>query len=230
MMGFDFEIEITREPREPRKRRERRARPARPAPVRATRGRKSVLTLLVVGVVGLTAGLGSYAVFSATTGNTGNSFTSGTVAIEDNDSGTAMLSLANAKPGDSDTSCIRIRYTGSLDSTVRLYGSVSGSLANYLTLTVTRGTDSSPSFDSCANFTADGANYIGAGAGVVYSGPLSSFPSTYAGGIVDPTSGTPETWTEDEVHSYRFVVTLQDDNAAQGLTGDASFTWEARNL
>jgi len=187
------------------------------------------MTMLVIGVVGLVAGVGSYAVFTATTGNTGNSFASGTVAIEDNDSNSAMLSLANAKPGDADTSCIRIEYTGSLDSTVRLYGSVSGGLADYLTLTVTRGTDSSPSFDSCANFTADATNYIGAGNGVVYSGPLSAFPASYAAGIVDPTSGTPETWSENEAHSYRFVVTLEDDNAAQGLTGDASFIWEARN-
>lgn len=185
--------------------------------------------MLVIGVAGLLAGAGSYAVFTATTGNAGNSFASGTVAIQDNDANTAMLALANAKPGDADTSCIRIEYTGSLDSTVRLYGSVSGSLAGYLTLTVTRGTDSSPSFDSCASFTPDATDYIGAGNGVVYSGPLSSFPASYAAGIVDPTSGSPETWSQSEAHSYRFVVTLQDDNAAQGLTGNASFTWEARN-
>jgi len=215
---FGYKLEISRATRPA----------ARPRP-RWSRSRRSVMTLLVIGVAGLLAGAGSYAVFTATTGNTGNSFASGTVAIQDNDSNTAMLALANAKPGDADTSCIRIEYTGSLDSTVRLYGSVSGSLASYLTLTVTRGTDSSPSFDSCASFTPDATNYIGAGNGVVYSGPLSSFPASYAAGIVDPTSGSPETWSQSEAHSYRFVVTLQDDNAAQGLTGNASFTWEARN-
>jgi Camelysin metallo-endopeptidase len=196
---------------------------------RRSRGRRAILSLLVFGVVGLTAGLGSYAVFTATTGNTGNAFASGTVAIQDNDSNSAMLALANAKPGDADTSCIRIEYTGTLDSTVRLYGSVSGSLASYLTLTVTRGTDSNPSFDACGNFTADAANYIGAGNGVVYTGTLAAFPASYAAGLVDPTSGAPETWSENEVHSYRFAVTLQDNNAAQGQTGTASFTWEARN-
>lgn len=216
---FGYRLEISRAPRPAAR---------RPRP-RWSRTRRSVTTMLVIGVAGLLAGAGSYAVFTATTGNTGNSFASGTVAIQDNDSNTAMLALANAKPGDADTSCIRIEYTGSLDSTVRLYGSVSGSLASYLTLTVTRGTDSSPSFDSCANFTPDATNYIGAGNGVVYSGPLSSFPASYAAGVVDPTSGSPETWSQSEAHSYRFVVTLQDDNAAQGLTGNASFTWEARN-
>jgi len=213
---FGYKLEISRAPRPA----------ARP---RSSRSRRWAMTMLVIGVAGLLAGLGSYAVFTATTGNAGNSFASGTVAIEDNDSNSAMLALANAKPGDADTSCIRIEYTGSLDSTVRLYGSVSGGLADYLTLTVTRGTDSSPSFDSCANFAPDATNYIGAGNGVVFSGPLSAFPASYAAGIVDPTSGTPETWSENEAHSYRFVVTLQDVNAAQGLTGNAAFTWEARS-
>ena len=49
---------------------------------------------------------------------------------------------------------------------------------------MTRGTDSSPSFASCANFTADSTNYIGSGAGVIYSGNLSAFwidPSGVAG-------------------------------------------------
>jgi hypothetical protein len=213
---FGFRLQISRAPR-----------PA--ARTRLSRSRRWALTMLVIGVAGLVAGAGSYAVFTATTGNTGNAFASGTVAIADNDSDTALLALANAKPGDADTSCIRIEYTGSLDSTVRLYGSVGGGLADYLTLTVTRGTDSSPSFDACASFTPDATNYIGAGSGVVYSGPLSAFPASYAAGIVDPTAGAPETWSQAEAHSYRFVVTLQDVNAAQGLTATASFTWEARN-
>jgi hypothetical protein len=196
---------------------------------RGTRTRKILVSALLVGVLGAIAGVGSYSAYTATTTNSGNSFASGTVAIDDNDSSTAMLALSAAKPGDTDTSCIRIRSTGTLSSTVRLYGTISGSLGSYLTLTVTRGTDSSPSFDSCTNFTADSTNYNGDGAGVIYTGNLSAFPSSYAGGIVDPKSATPETWTTNETHSYKFAVTVQDNNAAQGLTASASFTWEARN-
>jgi hypothetical protein len=44
---------------------------------------------------------------------------------------------------------------------MRLYGTVTGSLGPYLTLTVTRGADSGPSFPSCASFSADATNYIG---------------------------------------------------------------------
>ena len=192
--------------------------------------RKLLLTLVVLGLLGSIAGWATFSAFSATTSNTGNSFAAGTVSITDNDSNSAMLSLANAAPNATDTGCIKVDYTGSLNSTVRLYSTVTGSLAAYLTVVVTRGTDSSPSFDSCTNFTADATNYISQGAGVIYSGLLSAFPANYTAGIVDPFSGSPETWTTSEAHSYRFVVTLNDDTAAQGLSSTAAFTWEARNL
>jgi hypothetical protein len=189
-----------------------------------------LLALAVAGVIAAVAvGLTS-AAFVGTTSNPGGSFSTGTVAITDNDAGGSMLVLSSAKPGNSDTSCIKVTYTGSLDSTVRLYGAVAGPLAPFLQLTVTRGTDSSPSFDACTNFTSDSTDYIGSGAGVIYSGLLSAYPATYGSGIGDPVSGSPETWTTSEVHSYKFVVSLNNNPAAQGLSATATFTWEARNL
>jgi hypothetical protein len=191
--------------------------------------RKLLLTLLVLGGLAAVSGAATYSAFSSQTSNAANSFAAGTVHITDNDLGGAMLSLSNAQPGASDTSCMLVTYSGSLSSTVRLYGSIAGSLADYLTLTVTRGDDPSPVFDDCVGFAADATDYIGAGAGVVYQGALSAFPSSYASGLVDPVPASPETWTSGETHMYRFVVTLADDNAAQGQNATASFTWEARN-
>lgn len=196
-----------------------------------SRIRKLFLSALVLGAVGVVTGVATFSSFSSSTTSVGNSFTAGTVAISDNDGGTAMLSLANAKPGDADTSCITLTYTGTLDSAVHLYGTVSGPLAPYLTLTVTRGTDSAPTFDSCTSFTADTTDYLGQGAGVIYSGALASFPASWAAGIVDPAvGGGNETWSTNEARTYRFSVTLQSSNAAQGLSGSAAFTWEAQNL
>jgi predicted ribosomally synthesized peptide with SipW-like signal peptide len=191
--------------------------------------RKVLLTLLVLGGFLAVSGAATYSAFSSQTSNAANSFAAGTVHITDNDLAAAMLSLANAQPGASDTSCILVTYSGSLGSTVRLYGSVAGALAPYLTLTVTRGDDPSPVFDDCVGFAPDSTDYIGAGAGVIYQGALSSFPSSYASGLVDPLPASPETWTTGETHTYRFVVTLADDNGAQGQSASASFTWEARN-
>jgi len=191
--------------------------------------RKVLLSILVVAIVAAVTGTGTYAAFSGTTANPSNAFAAGTVTISDNDAAGSLLSLSNATPGNSSTGCIKITYSGSLNGNVHLYGSSTGSLPSYLTLTVTRGTDSSPSFASCGNFTADSTNYIGSGAGVIYSGNLSAFPSTYGGGVVDPTSGSPATWSTSDAHSYKFVVTVQNNAAAQGLSSTASFTWEARN-
>ena len=191
--------------------------------------RKLLVSALVVGLTGALVGAAVFPAFSSVSQSPGNRVQSGTVTIGDNDGDAAMLSLVDATPGASSTGCIRTTYTGSLDSEVRLYGAVSGALAPYLTLTVTRGSDSAPAFASCAKFSADSTDYIGQGPGVIYEGPLASYPATRAGGIADPQPGAPETWTTGESHSYRFDVTLVNDSAAEGQSATASFIWEAQN-
>ena len=195
-------------------------------------GGKLALTLIVLSVLGTMTAAATWSAFSATTSNASNSFSAGTVSLTDNDSGSAMLALSTAKPGDTDTSCIKVTYTGNLSSTVRLYGTTTGTgLDAYLDLVVTRGTytPSEPSFDSCTNFSADSTNYIGAGNGVIYSGTLQAWADDYTTGLVDPYATSPETWTNNEVHVYKFTVTLQNNNSAQGLNATQTFTWESRN-
>jgi len=191
--------------------------------------RKLALSALVIGLTGALVSAVTFSAFSSISQNASNRVQTGSVTIGDNDAGAAMLSLVSAVPAASSTGCIRTTYTGSLNSELRLYGAVSGVLAQYLTLTVTRGSDSAPSFSSCANFSADSTDYLGQGAGVVYRGALASYPATWGSGIVDPLAGTPETWTTGEAHSYRFNVTLDDNIGAEGQSATASFTWEARN-
>jgi hypothetical protein len=191
---------------------------------------KALLTLLASLLVISGFSTGTWSAFSTVKANSGNSFAAGTVLLSDNDSGNALMSLNNAKALDSTSACIVVTYTGTLPATVRLYGSTTGTgLAQYLNLTVTRGTIASPTFPSCTGFTADTSNYVGAGAGVIYNGTLQSYPATYAAGLSDPASGSPHTWTNPESHVYMFAVSVQDNNAAQGLTATPTFTWEARN-
>jgi predicted ribosomally synthesized peptide with SipW-like signal peptide len=160
--------------------------------------RRVLTSALVLGLTGVMVGLGTWAAFSGTAVSGGNSFAAGTVTIQDNDAGVAMLSLTNALPGATDTGCIKVTYTGSLDSNVRLYGATTRTgLDQYLDLTVTRGTytPTEPSFDSCTNFA----------------------------GVVDPISGSPEAWTTNEVHVSKIQVTLQSNSAAQGTNATQSF-------
>jgi hypothetical protein len=194
--------------------------------------RTFVLTLVAVTLASALAGAQTWAAFSATTASTGDSFASGTVALADNDSGTAMLSLSSAVPGNSDSGCITVSYTGSLASAVRLYGTTTGTgLDAYLDLKVTRGgfSGAPPAFDSCTTFTADATDYIGSGSGVIYDGTLQGFPDDYAAGRVDPLAASPETWTTSEAHVYMLQITVQNNPSAQGKDATQTFTWEARN-
>ena len=190
-------------------------------------GALGVLALLVP-----VAGGATFAAYTATTQNNANRIEAGSVKLSDNGDGTSLMSLSAAVPGDTTNACIRVTYDGSLASTVRLYGTTTGSgLDQYLDLKVTRGTynPSEPAFKSCTNFQPDGTDYIGAGNGVIYNGTLQGYPDDYAAGLVDPLSGSPESWTNGEAHVYRFDVTLQNDFAAQTLDATQTFTWEARS-
>jgi hypothetical protein len=191
------------------------------------------MVMLVLAAVGVSGGAATWAAYTATAGNSGNQIEVGSVTIGDNDGGTSpMFTLSGLLPGDTDSGCIKVTYDGTLASSVRLYGTTTGSgLDPYLDLTVTRGTytPSEPGFDSCTNFQADGTNYIGQGNGVVYKSTLAGFADSYAAGLVDPTSGSPESWTPSEVHVYKFQVTQQNNPLAQGKNATQTFTWEARN-
>ena len=86
-----------------------------------TKTRKLLLTALTVTVVGSIVAFGTFSAFSSSTENPGNEFAAGSVAIDDNDLGTAIYNVSNQKPGDFKESCIKVTYTGSLASNVRLY-------------------------------------------------------------------------------------------------------------
>ena len=194
--------------------------------------RKLLASAVACGLAVVVAGAATWSSFAQTTANPSNSFSAGTVAISDNDAGTT-LSIPALSPGVSSSGCIKVTYTGSLASAVRMYASTTGALAQYLNLTITRGTQTSPTFPSCTGFSADSANYIGAGAGVMYSGTLSNLASSYtnfASGLVDA-PGSLQSWSGGSAHSYMLTVSLPagTPSAAQGLSSTATFTWEAQN-
>ena len=175
-----------------------------------------IAAILVTVVAAAVMTLATGATFSIATSNAGDGFSAGTVYLDDNDGGAALLSLSSVRPGGNTTACVQVRFLGTLASDVQLYAAVSGSLAPYLDVVVTRGTETSPS-SSCSTFSADAF-------GVIYSGTLSSYPAAYATGVVDP-----ETWTTGTTHSYKLSVTLANNAAAQGLSATATLQWEARN-
>lgn len=207
-----------------------------------TTSRKIGLTLLLLAALGVMIVASTWAAFSDTSANTGDRWDAGSVDIEDNDSGTRALydlfdGTPYAKPGDSDSGCIKITYNGSLPSTVNLYGSnnlSANALDDQLTLTITSGTGLATNNECTSVFTAAGAT------GDVYSGSLANFMATYNDFTDNLTlnAGGDAVWGQTETVTYKFEVTLADDadvndanskTATGYATGSHSFTWEARN-
>jgi camelysin-like metallo-endopeptidase len=184
--------------------------------MKGSRIRSFLMGALAVGLIAFGSG-GTYSAFSSTTNNTGSGFAAGTVRLKDNDGGAVMFNVSGMRPTDpARTSCITVTYDGTLDSNVKLYATVSSTgVERYIDLTVETGTTTS-GYGDCSGFSA---------LATVYSGTLSSYPTSYATGLAEP--GNP--WTTGEAHAYRFTVSLRNDAAAQGQTATVTFMWEAQN-
>lgn len=182
--------------------------------------RKLLFFTLIAGLAGAIA-YGTYAAFTSSTANGSNSFAGGTVTLTSNSASTPVYALTSRSPGDTGQRCVRVTYSGSLASTVRLYRSAfSGGtgLDAYLDLTVTRGTGTQT---DCSDFSATTT---------VYTGTLASFPSAFASGLALTNASGSSSWSQNDAVTYRITAQLQNNLAAQSLgTGTHSFTWEARN-
>jgi hypothetical protein len=197
---------------------------SRPTVTAAKFAKLAVVPLALV-ASGVVVSQASYSAYSASTSNPTSNWTSGSVALSDDDSSTALFSASNLKPGSTGEKCIAVTSSGSLASTVKLYGTgaaTTKALASSINLSVTQGTGGS--FGSCTGFTA-----LASGSSV-YSGTVAGFGSSatsYATGV-----GTwAPTGTASETRTYKVVYTLSDTapDTTQGGTASLGFTWEAQN-
>ncbi len=195
-----------------------------------SKGRKRRI-FTTVAVLALMAGVAVFstsAAFTATSSNSGNRIEAGTVAIGDSDAGTGNLYNAlDQKPGSGNgptAACIRVSYSGSLASAVKLYSS-SISNGSQFWLKVERGSGLSNlgAGMSCAGFSSSSTPF---------DAGLDTFPSTYAGGIDGKAAGA--AWGTNDTVDYRFTIYTVDDATPNAHTsamdsGAHSFTWEAQN-
>ena len=195
-----------------------------------TEGRKLKI-FLTVAVLALMAGVAVFstsAAFTATSSNPGNLIEAGTVSIGDSDAGTgALYNALNQKPGSGNgptASCLRVTYSGSLASAVKLYRSAVTNGSQFR-LKVERGSGlTGPAADmNCAGFTSSSTPF---------DALLSTFPTTYAGGIDGKAAAA--AWSSGDSVDYRFTIYTVDDSTPNAHTsamdtGTHSFTWEAQN-
>ena len=160
---------------------------------------KSLLrSLLAIGAAGAVAAFGTFSAFSSTTENPGNQIDTGVVALSDNDSGSALYNVSNGEAGTTVDRCITVTYGGDLDADVKLYlPDAVAPLGQYVDLTITPGTDASPSFGDCTGFVADGA--------ALYTGTLGAFQAahnSWANGLAD-NPGSATKWVQNDTVTYR---------------------------
>jgi len=173
--------------------------------------------VLLVGLMSLNA---SRAAFSGSTENAPNEWAAGSVVLVDDDAGVPLFDdLTNLVPGDTETDCIEVSYTGTVDAQVRIHGITTAGtgLDGYLDLTIERGTG------TCAAFVPSVTVWDGT------NGDLGVFLST----ATDYSTGA-DTWSvtgglPNEMVPFRVTATVQDDNGAQGLDTTVTFTWEGQN-
>jgi predicted ribosomally synthesized peptide with SipW-like signal peptide len=189
-----------------------------------SKSKKVLRTILVAGVLCALAALATFSAFSSQTDNPGNTVTAGTVALTDNDSGTAAYNMPNAKPGASSAPfCIRVAYSGSLDSDVKLFTpSTVGALGPYVNLKVETGSQGTPNTD-CTGFSADST---------LFNASLDTFPTSYAGGVLDSGPGAATKWVNTDAVVYRVTATMSastPDASQAATTGAHTIRFEARN-
>lgn len=166
---------------------------------------KVALTIAAIGAVSVAALGGTYANFTATpTTISSNAFAAGSLTMSRSGSG-AIFSAGAMKIGDSADGSVTITNTGNLAGVYTLGGSTSGSatLAGQLQLTIYKDADNSGT--------------------PIYSGALSGVTSVALGTFA----------ASGDAHTFYFHVsfpttgTSAGDNALQGLSTSATFTWSA---
>jgi hypothetical protein len=196
-------------------------------PTRSKKG-KLFVTFAVLAVMAGLAVFVTSAAFTATTSNPGNRIETGSVAVSDSDGTTGVLYNAlDQAPGAGAgpvAKCIRVSYTGSLASELKLYSSAIAGGSNFR-LKVERGSGiTTPGSDmNCTGFSASST---------AFDDTLDNFPTAYGSGVDGKAGGA--AWATDDEVDYRFTVYVVDDSTPNAHTtkvdsGAHSFTWEARN-
>ncbi|HXV58695.1 MAG TPA: TasA family protein [Gaiellaceae bacterium] len=172
--------------------------------IRALITRKIGLTAAAVCAVSVAAAGGTYASFTATPVSiSSNSFAAGTLEMSRSGSG-AVLSAGAMAPGDEADGSVTITNTGSLAGDYELSGEASGDLADALELELYKDDD-------------------GQAGAKLYDGSLADFDSVDLG-VFAADGGS---------HTFYFHVSFPStgsdagDNALQGTSASATFTWSA---
>ena len=183
-----------------------------------------VVAGVVVGVLGSAVFVyqGTNAAFTDSTSNGANTWSSGSVVLSDDDSGTALFSTGPVVPGDTGSRCIAVTYTGTVAAGVRLYAtSVSGGLAPYLDLDVEEGVG--------AGNVGSAADCTGFSGTSVWSGTLAAFGSSATSWATGVGAFAPTGAGQVQVYRLTWTFDATASDAVQGQSATGTFVWEAQS-
>lgn len=174
----------------------------------------------------------SNAAFTSTTRNSGNSWSTGQLALVDDDKGAAAFTVENLVPGQSGTKCIVVTSNSTVPGEVRTYvqnlSDSAAGLADHVKLKFERGEGGS--FNDCTGFTpVQGAN-----------APAQSLRTLAAVNKDYETGGTHTAWdttgTVGENTTYRATWQFDDTDlsqtqidALQGARTSIDVVWELQS-
>ena len=169
----------------------------------------------------------SYAAFSGTTRNSGNNWSTGSVALTDDDSGSARFQASEMVPGATETKCIAVTANASVPGVVKAYAmnpvvSASG-LQDYVKVSVKYG--SGGGFGSCDSFVPAGVSIP-----EMSLTTLAGF-SDYANGA-GSWSVSPGSQTRTYEITWEFDTTGLSQTQLDGLQGAQTgidFQWELQS-
>jgi hypothetical protein len=165
--------------------------------------------------------------FTASGESPNYSLASDSVSLHDDDSGTAMFSAANLKPGSSDDKCIVVSAPAGQASSVRLYARdyrTTNGLGESLNVVIDEGTGghfTTAGPDNCTGFTS--ARHAFRGTLAAFAASKTSFATGVGDWAWDGSAAVSKT--------YRFSFTLDpaSPNEVQAGTAAIGLTWEQQN-
>ena len=165
------------------------------------------------------------ATFTANTTNPTSNWTTGTVALSDDDSGTAMFNATLLKPGSTSSRCVVVTYNGTAGAQVKLFGTgktATNSLDTRINLTVQQGTGGTyAAGEPCTGFTPSG------GAGESFTGTLASFATTYTSSQAGFGTWAPTGAGQTRVYRVTYTIDAATPNSMMSSTASIGLTWEA---
>ncbi|MFI5100015.1 MAG: hypothetical protein ACHQE5_05815 [Actinomycetes bacterium] len=181
---------------------------------------------------GLLVWQGSYAAFSATTASNADVWTAGTLTLQNNGGGavyavstSATFNETGLKPGSGNTKCITVKNTSSTAGNLKFYRSAladsAPSLGAQIQVTIDAAIVGADVLANCTGFPVAGLTNVATGVA------LTALPNTYAGAVPSVAVGAGTVLVAYRI-AYTFATTgtTAGDNALQGKTVTAGFTWE----